>query len=250
MDRVYTVYKIKNRINKKVYIGVHLTSNIHDDYFGSGDLINKSIKKHGKHNFYKIILFITEHKSQAYKLEKLLVTQSLINSRQTYNMKPGGVEGRGCTHTEEEKQNTSDRMKINNPAFNMTEETKLKMSISHTGKPSHAKGKIKIAGDGRFEGCSHKGEQNPRSKTFILTDPNGTQYTINLSSNLKIFCIDNNLDFYALDITLSKKSSNIDSNYYKEAKNITTEMKLKRENTVGWCVSVYLTKDFDVIANK
>lgn len=160
------------------------------------------------------------------------------------------IGGRGNNHSETEKKNTSERMKLNNPAFNMSEETKKKMSMSHTGKSSPMKGKFKVEGDGRFEGCSRKGETNPSANTYILNSPTGETHIVHLAKNLKIFCNDRNLDFYALELSLSKQTRLIDENYYKQYKCIKPELKLKRENTIGWRVTVARTKDYNDIDNK
>lgn len=42
----YTVYKILNVLNCKIYIGVHETYNINDKYMGSGYALKRAQKKY------------------------------------------------------------------------------------------------------------------------------------------------------------------------------------------------------------
>jgi hypothetical protein len=88
---MYTVYKITNLLNGKYYIGVHKTMNPNDSYMGSGKAIKQAIEIHGKQNFKKEIILITENKNTAYSLEKDLTVE--FNDRNNYNMKLGGVGG-------------------------------------------------------------------------------------------------------------------------------------------------------------
>ena len=88
---MYTVYKITNNINQKTYIGVHKTNNPNDCYFGSGIAIKNAIKKYGKENFKKEVLFITEDKIDAYRKERELTLDYIYAN--TYNMRLGGVGG-------------------------------------------------------------------------------------------------------------------------------------------------------------
>jgi GIY-YIG catalytic domain len=88
---MYTVYKITNLLNDKIYIGVHKTNDPYDSYYGSGVAIKESIKKHGKSNFKKEVLLITEDKSEAYLYERSLTKD--FNSNKNYNLKLGGVGG-------------------------------------------------------------------------------------------------------------------------------------------------------------
>lgn len=87
----YTIYKITNLVNGKVYIGKHKTANIDDGYMGSGKLINRAIAKYGIENFKKEILFIFDNELDMNNKEKELV----VVSEQTYNLCPGGQGGFG-----------------------------------------------------------------------------------------------------------------------------------------------------------
>ncbi len=88
---MYIVYKVTNLINSKTYIGVHKTTNLDDGYMGSGILIKKAIRKHGKINFKKDVLLVTEDKDEAYAKEIELTVD--FDKPNNYNMRIGGVGG-------------------------------------------------------------------------------------------------------------------------------------------------------------
>ena len=91
----YTIYKTYNLINGKEYVGKHQTQNINDEYMGSGKLVQRAIKKYGKENFVKEILFVFDSEQEVNDKEKELVTQEYINSKLSYNLCPGGHGGFG-----------------------------------------------------------------------------------------------------------------------------------------------------------
>jgi hypothetical protein len=86
----YTVYKITNTINNKIYVGVHSTKNLNDEYLGSGFKLKKAIKKYGADNFKKEILFTFDTLNEALIMERKIVNQEFINRNDVYNMTVGG----------------------------------------------------------------------------------------------------------------------------------------------------------------
>jgi len=89
----YIIYEVKNKVNGKSYIGKHQTDNIYDDYLGSGKILNKAIKKYGKNCFEKIILFVFDNKIDMDNKEAELVNDEFVKSKETYNLKLGGIGG-------------------------------------------------------------------------------------------------------------------------------------------------------------
>jgi len=84
------VYKTTNKINKKIYIGQHTTSNINDGYIGSGDLIKKAISKYGKDNFdFEIIEFCQSIKELNEREYHYIEDYNSLNPN-GYNLRPGG----------------------------------------------------------------------------------------------------------------------------------------------------------------
>lgn len=89
----YLIYQTTNLVNGKIYIGKHETTDIEDDYFGSGKLIRAAINKYGLENFVKTILFELQNEEEMNLLEKCVVTQEFCDREDTYNMAIGGDGG-------------------------------------------------------------------------------------------------------------------------------------------------------------
>lgn len=89
----YLIYQTTNLINNKIYIGKHITTNIEDNYFGSGKLLKEDIKKYGIENFSFKILINLHNEEEMNLLEKLVVTQDFCNREDTYNINVGGDGG-------------------------------------------------------------------------------------------------------------------------------------------------------------
>jgi len=83
------IYKTTNLVNGKIYIGQD--SNNNPNYYGSGTLLHKAIKKYGKDQFMKEIIEHCNSKTELNKRETYWIQQT--NSQNTdigYNITSGG----------------------------------------------------------------------------------------------------------------------------------------------------------------
>jgi hypothetical protein len=89
----YYIYEIVNKINDKIYIGVHRTANLDDGYMGSGSRISAAIKKYGIQNFEKTIIKFFENPEDMYLAESEMVTAEFLSRDNVYNLRRGGHGG-------------------------------------------------------------------------------------------------------------------------------------------------------------
>jgi len=86
------IYKITNLINNKIYIGKDTTSD--PNYFGSGLLIRRAIKKYGIENFRKEIIDETDNYEDLSIKEKYWIENfNSTNIKIGYNISKGGDGG-------------------------------------------------------------------------------------------------------------------------------------------------------------
>ena len=123
----YYFYEIKNKINGKIYVGVHKTKNMNDGYMGSGKVIQDAIKKHGIENFTKVILEMFDNSNDMFLKETEIVTDEFLTRDDVYNLRRGGsggfdyINAHGLNinlyeRTDEWRANLSRRMSENNPS--------------------------------------------------------------------------------------------------------------------------------------
>ena len=89
----YLIYKITNRLNNKFYVGKHKTEDKDDAYFGSGILLDRAVKKHGKENFVKELLVECATEEEMNQRETDIVDEDFIARDDTYNVMLGGNGG-------------------------------------------------------------------------------------------------------------------------------------------------------------
>lgn len=130
---LYTIYKITNNLNGKIYIGKHQTLDANDSYYGSGNAIKAAIKKHGKENFTKEILFIFQTEEEMNNKEKELITEEFVLREDTYNL---GVGGEGGAHFKGKKHSEETIEKIKNAWKDDEIRAKIIAGSSKAGKMS------------------------------------------------------------------------------------------------------------------
>jgi hypothetical protein len=89
----YTVYKITNLVNGKIYVGAHKTNDLNDEYMGSGKILIRAIKKYGLENFEKEYICIFDKASDMFEMESQIVNNVFVKNLETYNLKLGGSGG-------------------------------------------------------------------------------------------------------------------------------------------------------------
>lgn len=180
----HIIYLTTNLINGKKYIGDHSTNNLEDNYFGSGVLINKAIKKYGKKNFKREILGSFPEKILAFDAQKKYIDQYNTLTPNGYNISlTGGHQCKNCM-SEETKE------KIGKASRNRSKETKEKIGKASRNRSKESLEKIRIAAKKRigeknnFFGKHHTEEtkENLRKKDKDYTKT--PEYRENMSKSV------------------------------------------------------------------
>lgn len=149
---MYYIYRITNKINGKTYIGQHKYKKLNDSYMGSGKILKQAIKKYGKENFTKEILYSRiQYKETADDMEKFAISKERALGKAEYNIANGGYGGCGYL-SEEHKKKISEANKGRipwNKGKHWSEETKRIISEKTKGRPSSMK-------------CKHHSEETKR----------------------------------------------------------------------------------------
>ena len=175
------IYKITRTDGSgRYYIGMHSTDDLDDEYFGSGKLITRSIKKHGKDKHVKEILEYLPTREALKLREKEIVNEECVADKLCMNLKLGGEGGwpsidlevlrqrarkggisvgsknighaQKAVSAEHRRAGLATRIKNGNPfttsGLKFSNETKDKMSASATGSKNSQFGKCWVIKDG------------------------------------------------------------------------------------------------------
>lgn len=134
------IYITTNMVNGKRYLGQKRFDewNKWKTYLGSGRAFKNALKKYGKENFSRNIIYFCYSEEELNKVEyDLSVFLNVVDSDDWYNLEYGGSGCSGYHHTEETKRHLCEVLSgENHPWYGRhhSEETKEKISKSHKGK--------------------------------------------------------------------------------------------------------------------
>jgi len=180
------------------YVGFHHTS-ANDDYFGSGLIITRHIKKHGKEHLRRIII---DHyctlEERTEKETKWIAKFDLLNRKIGYNIHKGGTGGDTLSkHPNREEigikisvANKGKRCGEKNGMYNNTHTPKIKSFLSNHSKE-------------QWKNMSKKERKYMTQRLKV----NATKYKYKWKNeitnewidiiDLKVFCEENNLNYNA-----------------------------------------------------
>lgn len=145
----HIVYLTTNLVNGKMYVGKQSTFNPYDNYIGSGHNIKRAIKKYGKDNFKKTILHFCLSKEDSAYWESVIVDQSFIDRKDTYNIAKGGNGGNTIAgYTPEQKIEYNNKLRLSNLGkkhnvkFSDSEITRRKIYASNKRNSDETKRKM------------------------------------------------------------------------------------------------------------
>ncbi len=136
------IYKTTNLITGKIYIGQDSKND--NIYLGSGNLIKKAIKKYGKDNFKKEILWFASSQLELNEKEAFFIeTYNSRNKDIGYNIAYGGTNGTMLNR--KHSDSTKEKMSLIRMGMEFTESHKLNLSKAKKGKKLSDETKKKLS---------------------------------------------------------------------------------------------------------
>jgi hypothetical protein len=105
----YIIYETTNQINGKKYRGAHVCEDLNYGYLGSGTNLKQAMRKYGKHQFSREIIYMAFDYDAMWAAEAIFVDQDWISRPDVYNISLGGRGSRGFQRqiTDEQRQQRS-----------------------------------------------------------------------------------------------------------------------------------------------
>lgn len=91
--KYHYLYKITNKHTSQFYFGIHSTNDLNDNYMGSGTLIKREYKKHGKDQFIKEFIKFFDNRQDLIKYEQEIVNEDILKDPLCLNITKGGKAG-------------------------------------------------------------------------------------------------------------------------------------------------------------
>jgi GIY-YIG catalytic domain len=200
----YTIYKITNKLNDKIYIGKHQTKDLNDGYMGSGKLLRRAQEKYGIENFVKEILHVFDTEVEMNAKEAELVSDEFCLREDTYNICTGGQGGFSYINNNPDKFLTEKRLASLWTNKERTERRKQKYKTDEEFRKRHyeitiAAGKKARENNplGTFYGKKHSdeakkiiGAKNSIAMSGSGNSQHGTMWITNGVESLKIKSVD------------------------------------------------------------
>lgn len=179
MEKYGFIYITTNIVNGKRYIGqtsFKRGEKKNARYLGSGKYLHEAIRKYGRENFTREILFVADSLDNLNWAERHFIQEfNAVKSREFYNVSPGGRASLGFTgkkHSETRNMNLSKKFKGH--------------KVSD------------IAYKAIRENCRPRpGSDNPNAKKVVIYDSDGV-IRYECHGNFKSVCLENHLPFNPL----------------------------------------------------
>jgi hypothetical protein len=200
----FYIYKITNTINNKYYIGAHKTINENDNYFGSGKLLKRSIKKHGIENFIKEIVEYCNSESEMFERE-LEIINCVISDDLCMNISYGGHGG--WTFVNKNKLNSR-------KGVSLTKEHKEKIGAASKGKivSETTKGKMSTARKQYWTNVDDDKKEKTKEKLRKYAKNRPADHSKKISDTLKErYSVPENNPFYGKKHTEESKQKMSDA---------------------------------------
>lgn len=127
------IYKTTNKLNGRIYIGKS-AKEFNPNYYGSGKILNRAIKKYGKENFFVEVIEYCNSIDELNEREIYWIS-TFMNGYSVYNVAKGGTGG-WTTMMYDEKQKSAYRKKLSDSRLGrvVSKETRDKLSLANKGR--------------------------------------------------------------------------------------------------------------------